>query len=167
MTGQEINLQQMLTRREQRVNEQNFFLKEYHSPLISFSMNIPGPIKTNEKIRKAFDSGRLEIFEALENLNAQINIFKEVHEVTGDELLISVKNLSAETLKDMAIKIENDSKLGRLFDIDVIDSQGHKLSRKIFRKCLICDRQAQECARARTHSIEEMQKAIEELIYNL
>ena len=167
MTGQEINLQQMLTRREQRANEQKFFLNEYRAPLISFSMNIPGPVKTNEKIRKAFDTGRLEIFKALENLNAQINIFKEVHEVTGDELLISIENLSAEALKDMAIKIENNSKLGRLFDIDVIDSQGHKLSRKIFRKCLICDRQAQECARARTHSIEEMQKAIEELIYNL
>ena len=164
MKGKEINLSQMLLRREKRAEEQKKFLEIYNSPLISFSMNIPGPIKTNELIRRAFDTGKKLILEALENINAEINNQIEIHEDTGHEILLSVKKSDPEKLKDIFIKIENENKLGRLFDIDVIDAKGKKLSRENFRKCLICDKQAQECARSRTHTVQEMQKAIEELL---
>ena len=164
MTGAEINLSQMLARREARADEQKKFLEKYNAPLISFSMNIPGPIKTNERIRTAFDEGKNLIFEALENNGAFINDFIETHEDTGDEILISINNISPEELKNLALKIENENKFGRLFDIDVIDSDGEKLSRGNFRKCLICDKQAQECARARAHTVIEMQEAVEKLL---
>lgn len=164
MTGNEINLTQMLERREKRANEQKFFLKKYNAPLISFTMNIPGPIKTNELIYKAFETGKNLILEALKNINAEINNSIEIHEDTGDEILFSIKNSSPEKLKEIATKIENENKFGRLFDIDVIDADGNKLSRKNFRKCLICGKQAQECARSRTHSVKEMQEAVEKLL---
>ena len=164
MNGKEINLSQMLLRREKRADEQKKFLEIYHSPLISFSMNIPGPIKTNDLIRRAFDTGKKLILEALENINAEINNKIEIHEDTGDEILLSVKNSNPEKLKDIFIKIENENKLGRLFDIDVIDEKGKKLSRGNFRKCLICEKQAQECARSRAHSVKEMQEAVEKLL---
>ena len=166
MTGNEIDLAQMLARREARVNEQRLFLNKYNAPLISFSMNIPGPIKTNELIRKAFDLGKNLLLNALENAHAVINECVEVHEATGDELLLSVKNIAPEELKGLTMKIENDSNLGRLFDIDVIDAEGNKLSRKTFRTCLICKKQAQECARSRTHTVKEMQDAVEAMIYS-
>ena len=164
MTGIEINLSQMLARREARAMAQKKFLEKYHAPLISFSMNIPGPVKTNGKIRAAFDEGKNLIFEALENNGAVVNDFIETHEDTGDEILISVNGASPEKLKNLAVKIENENKYGRLFDIDVINSDGEKLSRGNFRKCLICDKQAQECARARTHTVKEMQEAVEKLL---
>ena len=164
MTGTEINLAQMLERREARASEQKKFSDEFNSPLISFSMNIPGPIKTNEKIRAAFDIGKNLIFKALADAGIAINDKIETHENTGDEILISVSSTAPEKLKDIAVKIENENKFGRLFDIDVIDENGNKLSRKIFRKCLLCERQAQECARSRTHSVEEMQNAIEKIL---
>ena len=164
MTGSEINLSQMLARREARAGEQKNFLEKYHAPLISFSMNIPGPVKTNEKIRAAFDEGKNLILETLANLDAKINTSIEIHENTGDELLISVSKINPEKLKDSAVKIENENKFGRLFDIDVIDSSGKKLSRENFRKCLICGRQAQECARSRNHTVKEMQDAVEKLL---
>ena len=166
MTGNEINLAQMLARRERRVQEQEFFLKKYRSPLVSFTMNIPGPIKTNELIRKAFDKGKDLLLNSLNYNGIVINDCLEVHENTGDEMLLSVKNIAPDSLKGLMIDIENTSKLGRLFDIDVIDSDGNKLSRKTFRTCLICDKQAQECARSRTHSVKEMQDAIEKIIYS-
>ncbi len=164
MTGNEINLTQMLARREARAREQQNFLAEYHSPLISFSMNIPGPIKTNELIRRAFDIGEILLLDSLAKIHSEILDFRETHEDTGDELLLAVKSDSPETLKDIAVSIEETSPIGRVFDIDVIDAQGNKLSRGVFRKCLICGRQAQECARSRTHTVQEMQKAIEELL---
>ncbi|MBQ6773664.1 MAG: citrate lyase holo-[Synergistaceae bacterium] len=164
MTGNEINLAQMLSRREARVLEQKNFLTKYNSPLISFSMNIPGPIKTNEAIRRAFDIGEILLLDSLAKIHAEILDFHEVHEDTGDELLLAVKSGSPEALKNLAVKIEESSQIARLFDIDVIDSQGNKLSRQTFRKCIICDKQAQECARSRTHSVKEMQDAIEKLL---
>ena len=106
MKGKEINLSQMLLRREKRAEEQKKFLEIYNSPLISFSMNIPGPIKTNELIRRAFDTGKKLILEALENINAEINNQIEIHEDTGHEILLSVKKSDPEKLKDIFIKIE-------------------------------------------------------------
>ncbi len=166
MTGNEINLAQMLEQRDIRAQKQKSFLKKYNSPLISFSMNIPGPVKTNELIRRAFDIGEILLLEGLNMIHAEILDASEIHKDTGDELLLSIANASPESLKDLAMNIENSSEIGRLFDIDVIDSNGNKLSRKNFRKCLICEKQAQECARSRTHSVKEMQDAIEKMLRN-
>jgi len=164
MTGNEITLSQMLERRELRAHKQQEFLHKHNSPLVSFTMNIPGPIKTNELIRRAFDIGEILLLEGLRHIHAEILDAHEVHDVTGDELLLAIGNVQPESLKDMAMTIENSSDIGRLFDIDVIDANGKKLSRKDFRKCLICERQAQECARSRTHSVKEMQDTIESLL---
>lgn len=60
--------------------------------------------------------------------------------------------------------IEETHPLGRLFDIDVLDSEGHKLSRPQYRPCLICGNQAQLCARTRRHTVAEMQAKIEEML---
>ena len=164
MTGNEITLSQMLSRREMRANTQQSFLAKYHSPLISFTMNIPGPVKTNESVRRAFDIGQILLLEGLARLNAEILDYSEIHEDTGDELLLAVRNVQPEILKDMAVNIESFSPLGRLFDIDIIDEHGRKLSRQEFRKCIICGKQAQECARSRTHSVSEMQEAVMRLL---
>ena len=64
----------------------------------------------------------------------------------------------------MTVAIEESSQLGRLFDIDIIDINFEKLSRKSFRKCLICEEQAQECGRSRKHSVEELQNKVEEIL---
>ena len=164
MTGNEVNLSQMLARREARSIQQQAFLQAHRSPIISFSMNIPGPIKTNSLIRKAFYLGRDSLLSLLKNAGAKILASSEIHEDTGDELLLSVANVQPEILKDIAVNIEDSSDLGRLYDIDVIDTDGKKLSRQIYRKCLICSKQAQECARSRTHSVSEMQAAIENIL---
>ena len=48
--------------------------------------------------------------------------------------------------------------------MDVIGTDGEKLSRGVYRKCLICGCQAQECARSRKHSVEELQDKIMKMI---
>ncbi|MBQ7155160.1 MAG: citrate lyase holo-[Synergistaceae bacterium] len=164
MTGSEITLTQMLARREARSRQQQTFLQTHRSPLVSFSMNIPGPIKTNPQIRKAFMLGRNLLFRQLNDAGAQILADSEIHEDTGDELLLAVGNIEPSKLKDIAVQIEEISPFGRLYDIDVLDAEGQKLSRPNFRKCLICDKQAQDCARSRTHSVKEMQNAIDILL---
>ena len=163
MKGIEVGIDEVLLSREKRVAIQNKMIKKYNLPVISFTMNIPGPIKTNNEIKKAFDIGKNLILEKLKENNIEILEIQELNENTGNELFVSA-NSSAEKIKDITVTIEENSELGRLFDIDVIDVDFEKLSRKSFRKCLICEEQAQECGRSRKHSVEDLQKKVEEIL---
>lgn len=163
MNGTEIDLEEMLLFREKRVSLQQKLIRDGQMPVISFSMNIPGPIKTNNQIRKAFSLGKRDLFNKLRQSHLQTGHAIEIHENCGDELLISVCG-SAEEIKDITVQIEEGSPLGRLYDMDVINTDGIKLSRPVYRKCLICGKQAQECARSRTHTVKELQNAVDELL---
>ena len=163
MQGIEVGIDEILNCREKRVVIQNEMIRKYRKPVISFTMNIPGPIKTNNEIKKAFDIGKNLILEKLKENNIEILEIQELNENTGNELFIST-NLLAEKIKNITVVIEESSELGRLFDIDIIDINFEKLSRKSFRKCLICEEQAQECGRSRKHSIEELQNKVEEIL---
>lgn len=166
MQGIEVGIDEVLSSREKRVAIQNEMIKKYKRPIISFTMNIPGPIKTNNEIKKAFDIGKNMILEKLKENNIEILEIQEIDENTGNELFISINSL-AEKIKDITVAIEESCELGRLFDIDVIDINFEKLSRKSFRKCLICEEQAQECGRSRKHSVEDLQNKVEEILKNL
>ena len=98
---------------------------------------------------------------------ADMNVLESrvFHDITGDEMLLCV-DAPAEKIKDLTQQIEERHPYGRLFDMDVIGTDGMKLSRSSYRKCLICDCQAQECARARRHTVAEMQDRIEEILGN-
>ena len=163
MQGIEVGIDEILDCREKRVAIQNEMIKKYNKPVISFTMNIPGPIKTNNEIKKAFDIGKKLILEKLKENNIEILEKKELNVNTGNELFISV-NSSAEKIKNITVAIEESCELGRLFDIDVIDVNFEKLSRKSFRTCLICEEQSQECGRSRKHSVKELQDKIEEIL---
>lgn len=163
MDGIEVTLTDMMQCREHRATLQNRLLQQWHCPVISFCMNIPGPVKTNTQIRQAFDKGLSCLLDRLQT--QQIPVLEQLllHEKTGDECIMTVQ-ASAASIKSLTTDIEESHPFGRLFDMDVLDSDGQKLSRPVFRKCLICGRQAQECARSRTHSIEEMQQKIQQLL---
>ncbi len=163
MIGEEVVLLDMLNCREERAFRQQQFLSETNCPLISFSMNIPGPIKTNAEIQKAFFYGKDGIQKALADGNFEVKKAFESHERTGDELLYAVDG-DAEKLKDFSVEIEEKNPLGRLFDIDVIKKDGKKISRPSQRRCLICNGPAQDCAHSRRHSVSEMQDKIEEIL---
>ena len=113
MNGENVNLEDMLNWREERVNIQNIFLSQYHCPVISFCMNIPGPIKTNEDILTAFISGKECLLDELSTLPACILNHIEVHKKTGDELILSV-DYPAEKIKELTTRIEETHPLGRL-----------------------------------------------------
>ena len=163
MEGQEVVLTDMLDCRERRVNTQNAYIQKYHCPVISFCMNIPGPIKTNDKIKKAFLSGKEALFDALQKENILVLAQIEFDDKTGNEIILAV-DYPADKIKKLTTEIEETQLFGRLFDMDVIGTDGEKLSRGVYRKCLICGCQAQECARSRKHTVAEMQAKIEEML---
>ena len=58
MEGKEVKIEEILLAREKRAEIQKQLIKKYNSAIISFTMNIPGAIKTNILIRKVFDYGK-------------------------------------------------------------------------------------------------------------
>ena len=163
MNGMEVTLTDMLRCREERAAMQLVALERYHNTLISFCLNIPGPIKTNEDLYTLYSDGVLEINSALQQADIEVLSRSETLAATGDEMLLCV-DAEATFCKQLMQHIEEAHPLGRLFDIDVLDSEGHKLSRPQYRPCLICGNQAQLCARTRRHTVAEMQAKIEEML---
>ena len=92
MQGIEVGIDEILNCREKRVAIQNEMIKKHNKPVISFTMNIPGSIKTNNEIKKAFDIGKNLILENLKENNIEILEIQELNENTGNELFISVES---------------------------------------------------------------------------
>ena len=83
MNGINVTITDMMNCRDRRVSIQNELISKYDKPVLSFCMNIPGPVKTNELIRKAFDSGKAELLKALSAHNITILHTEEFHEPSG------------------------------------------------------------------------------------
>lgn len=153
-------LTEILAAREARVKRQQALLREFQSPLVSFTMNIAGPVKTSPLIRRAFDAGLSDLENALVGriLNRDV-----IHAVTGDEAMLSV-DMDASELKSICTAIEERYPMGRLFDMDVLDTNGNKLDRPSERCCLVCGKPGRGCASRRLHSVAELQEATRTLI---
>ena len=151
---------EMAERREKRAAEQQDMLARCGLPLVCINMNIAGPVKRGALIDWAFFRA---LNAAANSFKGKIRGFAFTNEKTGIEAMLAV-DAAAESLKKQAESIEKEFPEGRLFDIDVIGTDGLKLSRNVPRKCLICGQPAAACARSRTHSAEELRKATAELL---
>jgi holo-ACP synthase len=165
LKGQPVSLSLMLLCRERRAEIQKKYLLQYNKSIVSFSLNIPGPIKTSDSIRLLFEEGKQAILLSILKENGIILDMTEFHEVTGDELILCT-DANAAAIKDRTVFVEETHPLGRLFDIDVIDTSGIKLGRSLPRKCLLCSNDVWECSASRAHTVDELQKEIEKLLEN-
>ncbi len=159
----EVTLSQMLDAREERVKKQKDILSRFKLPLISFTMNIAGPIKTSPLIERSFFEGVRLLKESLPQnsiIHQEITI-----EPTGCEAIFSVK-YEARKLKKICTSIEEGATIGRLFDMDVINTDGSKLERKNLRSCFVCGAPGRACAAGRVHSVNELQAATREIMEN-
>lgn len=161
--AQEVSTEQMLYARDRRVQRQKDLLAQYALPLISFSMNIAGPVKNSPLIRRAFRHGSRMLSDRLSVLHVPVLHSEEICEITGCEGLYVV-DLPPEEIKKITLEIEEASPAGRLFDMDVITVDGAKIARPEPRKCLICNEPAFVCGRSRTHSVAQLQAATNKLI---
>ena len=159
----EITLQEMLDAREHRAFRQRELLRETSRPLISFCMNIPGPIKDSALIRRGYREGVRRLEAALNRNGVPVLCREERLAPTGPELLFSA-DASAEALKALCLEIEERDALGRLFDMDVIAPGGQKLDRSQPRRCIVCGRPGKECASRRVHSVSELQSAVRRIL---
>lgn len=161
----EVSLEEILSARESRAAKQKQLLDRFGKPLICFTMNIAGPIKSSDAISWGFRLGNQWLKVQLADLSV---LYYEEHLLpTGCEGYYVV-DAPADTLKQRTVQIEDSAPVARLFDMDVLDCTGQKLERNSLgfapRKCLICDQPAHICGRSRAHSVVQLQHKTEELL---
>ena len=118
----------MLNARERRVWMQEQLLSEFPGVLVSFTLNIPGPVKVLPLVPEAFAFALSEIVSALDT--AKIPVLKRslILDKTGPEAFLCV-DADALAVKRLLVPLEDASDLGRLYDIDIIGRDGKKISR--------------------------------------
>ena len=163
----EVTLDQVLRCREERAERQRDLIQRYSKPVISFCMNIAGPVKTDNLIERGFRTGLRSLEGGLLACNARILSKQVLYAVTGPEAFFCV-DLSAIKLKELTCRIEDRDSLGRLFDLDVIDTDLTKVERSALgkpeRKCLICGNEAKVCSSRRIHTVKELQERTREIL---
>jgi len=154
-----VTLQQVLDAREYRQGVQQRLLSAFQRPVLSFTMNIAGDIKRTPLIELAFDYGILCITSFL---GAPLHL-EVKREATGCEAFF-IYDMTAGEIKEACMKIESDSSVGRLFDMDVIDIDGKKLSRQEPRTCIVCGGPVAPCSRSRAHGLETIRNCTNRIL---
>ena len=160
---QEVTLKEMLAAREHRAARQSALLGQFGGPLLCLTMNIPGPVKVPEGAERAFQLALGRVERALAEMGAAVLHRETLVEKTGCEAYYAVAAEPA-ALKARMTALEDADDLGRLLDLDVLTAAGEKLSRPTPRKCLLCGRQAQVCARSRAHSVAELTARVQAIL---
>lgn len=156
-----VSLTDMLEARERRALRQRALLERYGLPLICFTINIAGEVKNSPLIQRGFALGVEKLREELRLAGLAERHFEEIREFTGNEAFLAVDADPLE-LKRIGARLEEESDLGRLYDIDVLLPTGEKIERSAVglgqRRCLICGGPAMVCARSRTHTVAELRE---------
>ena len=147
----EITLDQLLASREERASFQKELLKSYPGmTLVCLTVIMPGKIKRNLQ----------SLVVAQAAVTAMVSAFGD----SMQKLVLRDRQTGYEAYLETTLS----NPLGRLFDLDVIDSDGIPISRETIgqgpRKCLICDNEARYCMRNRTHTLNELSAKIDEMI---
>lgn len=157
----EVTLTEILDARELRASRQHQLLARHALPLVSFTLNIAGPVKTSAAIRRAFREGCGRLEQALRGADIPIAAKQRFDAPTGCEGFY-VLHGEAARIKALCIELEDEDSLGRLFDLDVLTPDGQKLSReplaKPARGCLICGKSGMACASRRIHAADVLRE---------
>ncbi|MDR2247606.1 MAG: citrate lyase holo-[acyl-carrier protein] synthase [Treponema sp.] len=165
-----VTLQEVLDFREDRKRRQDELLARFRpgaggaaGTLVSLSLNIPGEYKHFPWALRAFREGMDFFSRALRSEGIRILHEERVERNPGYTGLIAAAE-TGERLKRLGTWAEERHGLGRLFDIDVFNGRGEKISRRDGggpgRPCLICGGDPFCCARKRAHSREELTEAV-------
>lgn len=161
----EVTLDLILASRDARWQHQQELLQQHPDlTLVCLTVVMPGKVKRN-------DASLIVAHAAVEALKQefgqQVASIEERDLPTGFEayLLCTAELLDA---KRRVCQIEETHPLGRLFDLDVIHPDGTPISRTELglpnRSCIICGNEARYCMRNHTHTQEELQAHIANLI---
>ena len=143
MSPKEVSVLDMMEARDRRAELQRRMTAAFHVPVISFTMNIAGPVKRTPLIRRGFVLGLRTLRRRLKAAGFPVLHEELLDEFTGCEAFLAV-DAGLLAIKALTSDIENSGPLGRLCDMDVISPAGEKAEREMLglsgRTCLLCGR---------------------------
>lgn len=159
--------ERILKAREQRWNTRCSLADKFSLPVVSITMNIPGPVKTRDEYIRAHRI-ILEDFEKAVKDKGFAIVYRYVRLADDGPEAFAVLKGGEIQLKMVCVMFEETHPLGRLADIDVMDSGKRVLSRHDIgapeRKCFLCDEPAQRCIILRKHPLEEVIKEVNRIL---
>ena len=162
MINMEVSVMDILAARDARAATQKRLLERFGKPLICFTMNIAGPVKHTDAIEKGYALGKRLLRSRITPIH-----FEETISHTGCEGFFVVDEDPKE-LKAICVAIEDSQPVCRLFDMDVLDKHGNKLSREELglpsRTCLLCGKPAHACSSTRAHTVAQLQEETARLL---
>ena len=168
--GQKQDILAVLADKDKRVDMQKQLFRQFpNKTLLDVKLNIPGPIKNNCYLEQLFSAGITNLETIMQAHHLSFQLAESWDKPTGCENFYLLSNDATE-VKQTAIEFEKQSKLTRLFDADVLVKTGQTveiISRSTLklpsRTCFLCNRPAKECARARSHTVDELQNYISKI----
>lgn len=163
----DVTLTEVLQAREARAAAQEALLSAHGLPVVSFCLNIAGPVKNSPVLRRAFQEGLCRLDAALTAAGLRTEDRVEIDRPTGCEALWVVRGTGRQ-VKELCLELEDAEALGRLFDLDVLEPGHGKWSRSELgrppRRCLVCGAEGKGCASRRLHRVEELQAATGQIL---
>jgi holo-ACP synthase len=161
------SLGQILAARDYRVACQAAALARFDRPLVSITIVMPGPVKDGPLPRGLLMRAAGAVNAMLSGRDWPVLSRETRWSDTGPEA-IYVVDVQAELLKAATVELEDAHPLGRLWDLDVLAPGPRMLSRRHLgfpaRRCLLCERPASECGRARRHPLRDLSAAMQEIV---
>ena len=171
---------QLLAERERRWNTRLSLAGLYNCPVLSLTLNIPGPDKNLPGADAALGQLRAALCAAVTAAGGRLVDECRFAGPDGPAWLAAVR-MDAMTLKQLAMAVEENHVLGRLADADVMDAQGQPVNREHLagtptavdgaaapgrapRQCFLCSRPASLCRREGRHSLEELLDVVRNML---
>jgi len=136
------------------------FFSAQKQSFITFNLNIPGYPKTSPQINTVFERVSAELGIFLE-LVFELKNYHRGQDEAGLYLYIPCPYPDLKSVKNILDEFERTHPLGRLLDIDVYNHQLDRITNNRFKKCFLCERQAQICIRNKNHTLSEVRATCE------
>ncbi len=152
-------LAKILEAREERTALRLAFSKN-KTISISLSFNIPGTVKSNPEINKAFKHTVLDLerFLLAGRIFIQKNNRRQRIDAAGDFYIAPISNtdFTVKEIKSYCEEFEQQHFLGRIIDVDLLDQNGKMISSGKQKKCFICNEAAVRCMKTQKHSQQDL-----------
>ncbi len=159
----------ILEARERRWKHRLSLANQFDAPVITVTLNIPGPSKNRRKYEEIHKILSEELITSLLRNGFNYLVQEKHHGADGDELYLVVLG-DVKKIKGITTDVEGKHPLGRLADIDVMTNKGKIVTRQDLslpeRCCFLCPKPVRLCRLGKSHSLKELLQAVEKIITN-
>jgi holo-ACP synthase len=157
-------INKILIDREKRYNKILDLLKKFKMDVVCGKINYPGNNKNSKEVEKAFRV----LLNKVKKSFSQWAIYLDI--LSGDDgpAVLMVVDKDAFEAKKLALIVEEETGIGRVFDVDIYKVDGTSVSRRDLklpeRRCLLCQEDGRICTRLGKHSVDEVLEKINNII---